>query len=641
MYNILKKHRRRILAIAVAFLMIAFLIPSLRGTGNSDFAIGKVYGKKIYISELKQAQFRWNLLRTKILVQSQAGLMPVTAELGQYANEQIEEHPELFMLLAAEARRQGVFISDETLKDKHQSLIILPDPNLDMTRADVANTVNGALRDLLMIKETFDRALSAIHVSQPMRDYEIARLQQVKMAAVDFRSSEHIEQLPPPTEEQLQQQFAKYKDVLPASSRGLDKSNPFGFGYRLPDRVQIQFVMVPTEQVRSVVEAGKDAKRWRVDARRFYNKYPEMFSATTQPAGATQPTSTTRPFEQVSKEALEAVIKPEVDKQQQAIVSRINQILATDWNAFRIAKDAQANSSLGVPFNSYQYMQRLAEEIEKQFRVQISIGASGSLLGAGELAQLGPIAQSATLANVGFPIYATITEQQRKNLVSRMPGLPQALELWQPSQMLRDADSNNYIFRRTAYEAEHSPKDIEEVRARVERDVKSLRAFEKAREAAEQFVAAAKQDGLAKAAEAAKRPVADTGMISRDSGVAMGLHLSDSGTRQFVAKAMDELLARRAAGEEQPIAAVAVEQEGRVIVARLDEVKAEWKAEQIPMLTSYVQTMTAQRLSQPMQAQWYDYNNVRDRVEYQPDQATYSNEQPSAPQQAPRNPLGI
>ena len=130
-------------------------------------------------------------------------------------------------------------------------------------------------------------------------------------------------------------------------------------------------------------------------------------------------------------------------------------------------------------------------------------------------------------------------------------------------------------------------------------------------------------------------------MLSRDTGIAMGLHLSDSGTRQFVAEAMDDLLARKAAGEEKPIATVAVQQDGRALVARLDEVKAEWKPDQIPMLTAFVESSVAQRLSLPMQAQWYDYANVSKRVEYQPEEASRSKDKPSGPQQAPNNPLGL
>ena len=59
------------------------------------------------------------------------------------------------------------------------------------------------------------------------------------------------------------------------------------------------------------------------------------------------------------------------------------------------------------------------------------------------------------------------------------------------------------------------------------------------------------------------------------------------------------------------------------------------------MLASFVETMTAQRLSQPMQAQWFDYNNVSNRVEYQPDQATRTSQEPSGPPRATNNPLGI
>ena len=616
MYHLLKQHRRHLLAIATALLMVAFLLP-LRNTGGNDFVIGEVYGKSLHASEVQRTNYFWNLLRQKIYVQSQMGLMPVGYELGQYAVQQIEEKSELFALLVAEAHKQGAYVSDEMLREKHQSLIFAPD--LNMADPAVANNVNGALRDLLMVEQAFDRALSAIRVSAPMRDHEIAtRMQQVKLAVVDFRAADFMNQVPQPTNDQLQQQFDKYKDVLPPAPGQSAKDNPFGFGYRFSDRAQLQYISLPTEEVRRVVEASKPADRWRVDARRHYLRYPNLYSSTTMPAGTTRPISTTRPFEEVSKEAVEAVVQPEVERQQAAIITRINQILSADWNAFKAAKDGKAETSLGVPFNSYEYIQKLSEQIQSQFKVRLTIGASGGLLGANELGQLGTIVQSSTAASVPFPLYATMTDAKRKSMLQSMPGLPQTPELWQPSQVLRDTDTNAYIFRRTAFEPEHSPKSLDEVRERVERDVKSIMAFEKAQQAADQFAATAREQGLVKAAEAAKKPVVDTGMISRDTGIAMGLHLSDSGTREFVGDAMDELLALRAGGQEQPIATLDVEKEGRVLVTRLDEVKGDWQADQLPMLTSFVELSVVQRMSQPMQEQWFSFANVSQRVQYEP-----------------------
>ncbi len=638
MYNLLKQYRRQLLAVAAAFLMVAFLLP-MQNLGGRDYRIGKIYGKAFYASEVQRATFHWNLLIQKIFTQSQFGLMPVSYELGQFAVDEMEQHSELFALLVAEARRHGAYVSDEMLRDKHQSLIIAPD--IDMADPVAATNVNNALRDLMMVQQIFDRALSAIRISKPMLDFEIAtRMQQVKMAAVDFRSADFLSQVPQPTAQQLEEQFNKYKDVLPATAGTATEDNPFGFGYRYPDRAQIQYVAVPLEEVRRAVEASKPADRWRVDARRHYIRNPHLYSTTTQSEGTTQPTSTTRPFEEVAQDALEAVIAPEVERQQAAIISRINQILTVDWNTFRAAKQGEvAQTSLGVPFDSYEYLQKLSERIEEQFKVKITLGASGTLLGANEFGQLGRIAEASTGAGVPFSMYATLTEQRRKDALRFMPGLPQVPELWQFSQTLRDEDSNIYIFRRTAFEPEHSPASLDEVRAKVESDVKTKLAFELARQAAEQFVSAARERGLMTAAEEAKKQVIDTGLISRQLGIVFGLHLSDAATDVFLGRAMEQLLSLRAQGQEQPIAAIPLEQDGRVIVARLDDVKADWTSNQTAMLSSLVDMSVMQRMNMPMQQQWFSFANVKERVRYEPDEIQ-APEEPTQPQ-PPRTPLGI
>jgi hypothetical protein len=55
-----------------------------------------------------------------------------------------------------------------------------------------------------------------------------------------------------PSESELIDQFDKYKDLFPGQ---VSQTNPHGFGYRLPARVQLEYIVVKLDEVASVVKA--------------------------------------------------------------------------------------------------------------------------------------------------------------------------------------------------------------------------------------------------------------------------------------------------------------------------------------------------------------------------------------------------
>ena len=67
--------------------------------GGSDPVIGKAYGEKIKLSDLKRSQYYWNQLARGIYTQDQR---PLALTLGEGAYAEINERPELFLLLVRE-----------------------------------------------------------------------------------------------------------------------------------------------------------------------------------------------------------------------------------------------------------------------------------------------------------------------------------------------------------------------------------------------------------------------------------------------------------------------------------------------------------------------------------------------------------
>lgn len=650
MYHILKKHKKRLLAFATAFLMVAFLLPTVgRQTGSGDTAVGKVYGKKVYVSERRQAEHEWQLLRSRIMVRQGYQYLPLANLLTQspVAVVQMEQHPELFMLLLEEAHKQGVVVQDDRVDELLREV---QTRDVDMTSLDSVEAVRHAIQSFLLVRDSFDRAMSAIRISAPQRTYELATgYQSLKLNAVDIAAESFASKVPAPTQEQLQAFFDKYKEIDAEKVDLESKTNPFGFGYRFPDRVALQYVMVSPEELRRVVQASQSDYDWQVEARRYYLQNQARFTVPTTQAGLdisglnlNKPIATTQPFDAVAKDALEAVMQPKIQKLQGQVLSRINSLLVDDWNTYRQAKSGEkVGSSLGVAYNSYEYLQKVAADIAKLYKVTVTIEQYPKLLGASDLTLKGQIARAATNSGLPFPAYATMTDESRKAALRDNPGLPPVLALWQPSQTLRSMTGISFVFRVTERSPAHTPKTMAEAGVeRVTKDYISEQAMILATKEGASFVESAAKQGFFNAASAAKKNVVDTGFISPMQPVAMGLHLTDQENSVFINQATKTLLEMRGAGEAKPVAAIAVPRGGRVIVAQLDQVREGWTPEQLPLAELQVTRRATYEMVGKMEEQWFRYPNVVARTSYESSEPRKSSssddsDKPAAPSPTP------
>ena len=658
MYKLLQKYRRRLLAIATALLMVAFLLPlSQNRGGGDDYVVANALGQKIYAKQKNLAEREWELLRSQVLVMPQGGYdvnpQPLAATLGPAAVDQIEQHRDLFLLLQLEARKLGVFISDERVEQVYKQVIV---PQMDLTSLEGVEGVKRAIHSYLMVKEAYDRAAAAVHVSKPMRDFEMAtRLQQIKVNSVEIDAADYVKNVAPATPEQLAQLFEQFKNQDPQTVDLQSKTNPFGFGYRIPNRAALQYLMLSSADIRKIVVAGRTADRWKVDAWRYYLDHQPEFTPNTQPtvdasgmtSGIAKPATkiaTTRPFVDVEKDVMEAMIQPAVDKLQVAIMAKINSILATDWAEFQNRKEGQPHaSSLNVTFNSYEYLQKVAQEIQRQYNVTLTVEQWAQPVSARDMEMLGRIGKSQTNAQVPFTFYATLTDELYKTFSRRNPTLPRSLTLWQPSQTLRDPAGNMFVFRVTQRDGAHVAKDITEVLAKVSADWKAQQAFYLARSAADNFAANAVAQSLAKAAAATKKRVVDTdffGLIESRTreNVIMGLNLSDQGAQVFSETAIKSLLTERTANTQNPVAVVPVYREGRIFVVRLDQVTAKWDDATRGAAETIVIEATASEIASSLLTDWFNFQTVVERLNYKAVEITRKRDDQPTDQELPSAP---
>src|SRR5439155_16654028 len=119
-----------------------------------------------------------------------------------------------------------------------------PMPAATITSEPTRSHLRNAIAHLLLIEAGIERASSPIKVSVPMVRHAIAEnLQRLNLKLVEFPAADYVAKVPPPTTQQLDEQFKKFAN---ADAVLVDtKTNPHGFSYRFPDRVKLQYITVP------------------------------------------------------------------------------------------------------------------------------------------------------------------------------------------------------------------------------------------------------------------------------------------------------------------------------------------------------------------------------------------------------------
>ncbi len=299
-----RRHQKFVMVLMVV-LMIAFLIPtsfkSCSGGNQASQVIGKVGSDKITVADTIGAQRSIRIL--EMLRQQQ----PRTIEelfFAYFLNFNPEkDRPLNWALLLHEARSLGLKPSETQAKQLltgmglegdalQNALTQLAHSGDHFTEADLYK----AAEELTLITQSYllsvraDLAPSLPELKHDFRDLR----EKLDLAMVTIPAENFIKDAPEPSPEQVQQQFEQYKD-LPANSP--ENKSKFGFGYRVPDRLDIQYLAINTQAISQSVVPTEDQMLalWHLNGDRMIIKAPssEPASAPTSRASASEPAEET------------------------------------------------------------------------------------------------------------------------------------------------------------------------------------------------------------------------------------------------------------------------------------------------------------------------------------------------------------
>jgi hypothetical protein len=525
MYNFLQRNKRKLMAFFAVGLMIVFILPAgiSQMSNPGRIKLGSVDGQTIRLEDVALAQRAWADAASIYIRNPNAGFQqnapewqPLLTSMFQGVSDEvlreIEQNPEAYHLLVREADLMGVRPDMEQAREAltSESLgIRLPGTNT-ITAFD-APVVNPGLREryayalatLLAVNQAYDRAGSMLKVSAPLERRELAAEGQMLTLGVhEVPVREFVRHDDPKSDEQIRAQFDRFADVAAGT---ISESNPLGFGYRLPDAIKLQYLAFDAEAIREVVLASKPLDRWKVDAYRHYLRNPQSYPGTTPPA--TQPTTpdllslgkppapapTTAPFEEVTEQAMEAVLRPEIDRFTRNLAGRTTLRMQTDFAAWKAATDTKSPapaSSIGPAYDSFEYLEALARNIESEFKIRPKlVNLANEWITQANFEEVGEIA-SAFIPPEGANGRLTFAQQlffQANPALN--PALSEGLRLLEPTKPMRDFENTTFVARLAGARPAQKATDLSTVREQIIADLHLADAVEAAKRHAEQLVA--------------------------------------------------------------------------------------------------------------------------------------------------------
>lgn len=464
MFKFLRRYSKWILAVGGTLLMITFLVPfAFQGLGNMAAARGATWAT-VGEDDVEVTMGEQQLLQRE---------MQIVRALNPQSIAPVEiKSAEHWFLLMREAQDAGLVGGTEDaismLGETPAETLAFFTTQSGESREFVLQTIakyRGVMRLIRMYRMAghfSDRRLRA--ASKEL--FHTAEVQFILIeASADAADIE-------PNEEAIQEQFEEYADDLPGEGE-------YGFGYKLPDRVKLEWIEIPAESVYAGVEASPEFNE--IELRKHWIRNPD-FTFPEVAEGA--------PIPDIVREDLKNTLFEE----------RMQEIVRTATDELRSAtRGLERSGSYYVLPEDWSEQQAslpaIAEMLQEEFDVELPpYQATGDRwLSAEDVAELEGIGTATTTRFSTAPIALPELIRQLKEFDNAVQAVVQADVAGPP---LIGQEGSRYIFRVTAADPSHRATDVSEVRDHVVHDLKRLADYEHLVATMSQLENEAEQDGL-------------------------------------------------------------------------------------------------------------------------------------------------
>jgi hypothetical protein len=319
-------------------------------------------------------------LRNQLRQYSLRGQISVgAAEIDEFFSQDMENGDVYWILLSAEARKAGVAVSNQQAAGALRNFVA----QITQNKGDAAYAVRRIAAQLniseLQIISTFGKMLAILRWSEYVCDNQNVTLPEI--ASMIGRMSNRFDvnyasfpaqwfvQPAVPSDDQIKTQFNAYKSFFAGD---ISDQNPYGFGYKLPQRVQLEYFVVSADEVQLQIQ-----KPTPDDVEEYYSANIEKYRTEeakepNNPNG--EKITKTRSFAEASNEIYKTLEQERTDKLTQLIFKDARDMM--DVEMLNLSIETAAPDQLRQAAADYRM---IASKITAKYKIPVLVGQTGLL----------------------------------------------------------------------------------------------------------------------------------------------------------------------------------------------------------------------------------------------------------------------
>ncbi|MHC4462139.1 MAG: hypothetical protein ACYS30_12025 [Planctomycetota bacterium] len=554
-----RKNKTKVMAIVVVIIMFGFvggsalsylLSPKRTGQHNTVAYFGD--NRKITEKDLYDARRELGILKrlgVDELLRSIGVPLSDTQDLqalllGELLFSERKISPALTKHIKQLIRTNGYRISDKQINDIYRRPMpsdiywLLLKNEAQLAGIRVSNEDSGKLLARIMpqipqftkeMQTTFGKLLAVLEYARLTcsgQDVTTAQImhnasrenETIDAEFVRFDSAVFAKTQSEPNEEKISAHFDKYKKSF---ADAVSKENPYGFGYKLPDRVRLEYNAVKLDDVSKIVTAPTQE-----EAEEYYQRHREQFT-TSVPSDPNDPNSPTieqtKSYPEVASIISRQLLQNKINSKAEQILQEAKALTEPD---FKDIEDANLSTEqLRKMAGDYK---TAAEQLSEKYKIKVYAGQTG-LLSAVDM-QVDQYLGMLYLKGYGYgynPVGLTqivfaIDELQASELGPFDVPKPRMYENIGPARDIRtqiqgftgtnmvvvrvinaqkasEPESINLTYSKSTLKLEQdkdqASKDVYSVKENVVEDLKKLAAMDTTKSKAEEFISLATKDG--------------------------------------------------------------------------------------------------------------------------------------------------
>jgi len=247
------------------------------------------------------------------------------------------------------------------------------------------DNILSAFADFIAVLEYSKAATSNENVTLAQLTQQLSwELETAMVESVSFPASVFVDQQPEPTADAVKEQFNKYKNNADGD---ISDENPYGFGYRFDDMVQVEYIAVKFDDVAKTVKPVAQEK-----VEDFYKLHREEFveQVLSDPNDPNSPmTDRIKSFVEVSDLITDGLHKKAINGQAEIIIQDAKSITETALDDADVEVASLTDEEFKKLVGDYSVA---AKQIAEKYSIKVYSGKTG-LLTATDIRQDGNLGQ--------------------------------------------------------------------------------------------------------------------------------------------------------------------------------------------------------------------------------------------------------